>query len=977
MSTTYEGFISLLQNEKGAVFPITSADGVLLEPTDTTTKLSEKLVEIDKDIEQITKVTNTIQKDGDGSIAYTEAGLAHTNTTMIPQGLNPTVNEAIYKFKIDKNGHITDIKEAGLEDFGIGMPIKYYGEYPTNNSSFIPSAGEMYLVNAEFIKEYHKGDINDFAIYDGINFNIIQSDINPNIQLNNGTVHIYGTGGVTNIYAPTELGENGKILGTDGKNLTWMDYPNLKLPSLYAGKNNDGTFITYNLSNVYLQGDDYISVNGIDSSKIKFSLNSDKLKTSGISFNVSDNNATLSSGGQSVTLTGDNVSFSNDNGNLKLTASKPGAGIGLTYEGNTLKANLKFTQGITSISKDNQVTVTTQLGTSDGGKDAAIFGSTAFTITGDDNIKIGNGESAITLSTDGLAKSKELNSLSTSLNTDLTNEIRARKAVDGQSGQAYVKNTHATHIKNATSLNNADVLLSSALDAEIANRTSADANLSNKIASLQGHVDSMSASYPYITEEIWGKNHNYAWEQASRIDKLGNAFNWGLRFSDGIILAPHNNGIIVPYGTTEKIYLPKCGVCWVGYTLFSKAPITITVGGISVSLNGEQYVVNKDDENNKFYMRRVAGLKTILSEPYLTIQSSQGTTSGIDKTAYLTDIVIYFEDGSPTKQMQLQESINTINESYRYVNSWDQDNNNSNIFSERFENLSQGFYQLTYSVQGTSVTPSITTDGEKYCVIASLLYPINTMTEGVFNIRNNGSYFTNRNFYTKDCKVHHDIITTNSNNINNFNYTTFQTIYYLPESGTTTLYLRTWNKGIFTVKNVSLKPIQWSDTINNSIINSSTINNPFLNLISQNSNLYNHIIEDDDGKQYIQLVYEVDGVVKWTLDQNGFKMTSVSDPILISEKYYHFRTDPRNINNFNLYAYSPADYKVSGTIIYDSNGKQASDGYYISFTNQMNLTDRSKTHTFITYKSEAIIPIIKTDIIISSTGAIQNSIFIQ
>jgi hypothetical protein len=97
--------------------------------------------------------------------------LVHAKTTNIPEGLNPTVNEAIYKFKIDNNGHITDIKEAGLEDFGIGMPIKYCGEYP--NNTFTPSVGEMYLVNTGFISKYNKGDVNDFAIYDGVKFNII------------------------------------------------------------------------------------------------------------------------------------------------------------------------------------------------------------------------------------------------------------------------------------------------------------------------------------------------------------------------------------------------------------------------------------------------------------------------------------------------------------------------------------------------------------------------------------------------------------------------------------------------------------------------------------------------------------------------------------------------------------------------------------------------------------------------------------
>lgn len=46
---------------------------------------------------------------------------------------------------------------------------------------------------------------------------------------------------------------------------------------------------------------------------------------------------------------------------------------------------------------------------------------------------------------------------------DLTAEIAARKAVDGQSGDTYTANANANYISGATSLNNADVLLDTAL----------------------------------------------------------------------------------------------------------------------------------------------------------------------------------------------------------------------------------------------------------------------------------------------------------------------------------------------------------------------------------------------------------------------------------------------------------------------------------------------------------------------------------
>ena len=57
---------------------------------------------------------------------------------------------------------------------------------------------------------------------------------------------------------------------------------------------------------------------------------------------------------------------------------------------------------------------------------------------------------------------------------DLTNEIAARKAVDGQSGQTYKANTTTTYIKDATSLNDADVKLDSALKSEVNRATNAE-----------------------------------------------------------------------------------------------------------------------------------------------------------------------------------------------------------------------------------------------------------------------------------------------------------------------------------------------------------------------------------------------------------------------------------------------------------------------------------------------------------------------
>ena len=66
--------------------------------------------------------------------------------------------------------------------------------------------------------------------------------------------------------------------------------------------------------------------------------------------------------------------------------------------------------------------------------------------------------------------------------TDLDAEIAARKAVDGQNGQTYAANASANYINNATSLNDADVKLDTALKAEETRAKNAE----NEIAGLVG-----------------------------------------------------------------------------------------------------------------------------------------------------------------------------------------------------------------------------------------------------------------------------------------------------------------------------------------------------------------------------------------------------------------------------------------------------------------------------------------------------------
>lgn len=66
---------------------------------------------------------------------------------------------------------------------------------------------------------------------------------------------------------------------------------------------------------------------------------------------------------------------------------------------------------------------------------------------------------------DGLIKSVTVTEDDIAPLSDLTAEITARKAVDGQNGQTYAANASATYISGATSLNDADVKLDATLKA--------------------------------------------------------------------------------------------------------------------------------------------------------------------------------------------------------------------------------------------------------------------------------------------------------------------------------------------------------------------------------------------------------------------------------------------------------------------------------------------------------------------------------
>ena len=162
---------------------------------------------------------------------------------------------------------------------------------------------------------------------------------------------------------------------------------------------------------------------------------------------------------------------------------------------------------VNATASDNKVTVATQIGnltfTRGSGSDSTLSGTANKLIDSSDaaqkvssfvNARIGEEiaklDSEIT-STDGKnveVKVKEVNGKITAVNISVDStanidvldaEITARKAVDGQNGQTYAANSSSNYIKNATSLNDADVKLDAALktadDAMLTGVTGSDA----------------------------------------------------------------------------------------------------------------------------------------------------------------------------------------------------------------------------------------------------------------------------------------------------------------------------------------------------------------------------------------------------------------------------------------------------------------------------------------------------------------------
>ena len=111
-------------------------------------------------------------------------------------------------FDIDNHGHITNCRNATPEDLaktGTAF-LRFVGNYnPAINYSY----GDICVINGYAPSDMSLED-GDFIIMGTTGkWSSWQADITPNIQLSNSNSRIYGTGDITKIYAPTELGDPG------------------------------------------------------------------------------------------------------------------------------------------------------------------------------------------------------------------------------------------------------------------------------------------------------------------------------------------------------------------------------------------------------------------------------------------------------------------------------------------------------------------------------------------------------------------------------------------------------------------------------------------------------------------------------------------------------------------------------------------------------------------------------------------------
>lgn len=131
--------------------------------------------------------------------------------------------------------------------------------------------------------------------------------------------------------------------------------------------------------------------------------------------------------------------------------------------------------------------------------------------------------------------------------TDLDAEIAARKAVDGQDGQTYAANTTANYINNATSLNDADVKLDTAIKAEETRAKAAEAEIANKVG-LTGAEGSRTFT---PTTNYGGTDTSAATSVIDNMQKIDDALK-AVSDKANAIQYKVNGTTLEFYGMTEK-----------------------------------------------------------------------------------------------------------------------------------------------------------------------------------------------------------------------------------------------------------------------------------------------------------------------------------------------------------------------------------------------------------------------------------------
>lgn len=480
------------------------------------------------------------------------------------------------------------------------------------------------------------------------------------------------------------------------------------------------------------------------------------------------------------------------------------------------------------------------------------------------------------------------------------------------------------------------------IDAEEQARTEADTALDTRVDSLEAMVNPINSGYPYIVEEIWGEDHNYNFENLSRIDKLANNTQAVLKELWG---ENHN----YDWSKSSRIDNLESTVNNLSYiqTIKGDSSIQVTPRGKTVNLtfneNKLQELIPRDYEVFGWDLEFGEGLIPMPHENALWItqktggyiklpypgtykikfkgvsplevaeQTSKITINGVDLDGFYNGTAIYKElittsnDGKITigaeyagsaifdisitssrdrdiKQLT-KESISFVTD---IQNLWV--SSGQNIINEQ---LNDGFYSFSFKIKGSSP-------------IGLMCWPIIDPSPKEPLIYNGVDQTKNRYFRNNAVKYY---------NINKSTYTTINSpYYYIPDSSN--LLVQTVEPGNYSIKDFTITKLKFVDNImGNSIINSSTINTSTINTSTINNSIINNpnlILSSGTSKLFsgtndagnVCLKYTLGGILKWTLDENGIQMNTDSnlpaEPIEGTVFYYSLNRPTINTKLSNL-----------------------------------------------------------------------------